>query len=73
MNDIDRLEEIIVEYAGPIAKYVLKAEIRRMGYSRNNFPKDKLPELARRVIKAAITDPGWREICLRRVYREILR
>ncbi len=73
MSEMDRLEEIVTEYAGPIAKYVLKAEIRRMGYSRDNFPREKLPELARKVIKASITDPGWREICLRRVYREILR
>ncbi len=73
MSDIDRLEEIIIEYAGPIAKYMIKAEIRKMGYSRDNFPKDKLPILARKVIRASITDPGWREICLRRIYREILK
>ena len=44
-----------------------------MGYTRENFPLEKLPVLARKVIKESITDPGWREICLRRVYREILR
>ncbi len=62
-----------MEYAGPIGRYILKREIRDMGYTRENFPPEKIPTLARRVIKASITDPGWREICLRRVYREILR
>ncbi len=44
-----------------------------MGYTRESFPYEKIPVLARRVVKASITDPAWREICLRRIYREILR
>lgn len=72
MNDIDRIEEIIIEYAGPIARYIIKVEIKKMGYTRNNFPVKKLPELARRVIRLSVGDPEWREICLRRVYRDIL-
>lgn len=70
---IRRMSEIITEYAGPIAKYMVKGEIKRMGYTEKNFPPEKLPTLARKVIEESIIDPDWREICIRRVYREVLR
>ena len=70
---IRKIERIITEYAGPIARYVMKAEIRRSGHTEENFPGEKLPKLARRVIEESIIDPDSREICIRRVYREVLR
>ena len=70
---IRKMSEIITEYAGPIAKYMVRGEIKRMGYTENNFPSEKLPALARKVIDDSIIDPDWREICIRRVYREVLR
>ena len=72
-DKIRKMCEIITEYAGPIAKYMVKGEIKRMGYNENNFPSEKLPTLARKVIDESIIDPDWREICIRRVYREVLK
>ena len=69
---IDRMCDIISEYAGPIARYMVKGEIKRMGYTQERFPQEKLPVLARKVIDESIIDPDWREICIRRVYREVL-
>ena len=70
---IRKMSEIITEYAGPIAKYLIRAEIKRMGYTEKNFPQEKLPKLARKVIDDSIMDPDWKEICIRRVYREVLK
>ena len=70
---IHKIERIITEYAGPIARYVMKAEIRRLGHTEDNFPEKSIPRLARKVIDESIMDPDDREICIRRVYREVLR
>jgi hypothetical protein len=70
---IRKMSKIITEYAGPIAKYMLAAEIKRMGYTERDFPSEKLPRLARKVINETIMDPDWKEICIRRVYREVLK
>ena len=70
---IAKIEEIITEYAGPIAKYMLRAEIRHSGHTIDNFPSQDIPKLARKVITESIMDPEWREICIRRVYREVLK
>ncbi len=76
MNSADKIrkmENIITEYAGPIARYILRGEIRRLGYTEENFPENKMAGLARKVIDESVMDPEWKEICTRRVYREVLR
>ncbi len=72
-SKIGRITDIVVEYAGPIAKYIVKAEIKRMGYTERDFPESKLPLLVRKVVSEAIIDPDWKEMCMRRIYREVLR
>ncbi len=70
---IARMSDIITEYAGPIARYMIRGEIKRMGYTPGTFPPENLPALARKVIDESILDPDWREMCIRRVYREVLK
>ncbi len=36
---------------GPIAKVLLAKEIKKMGYSKNNFPEDRLQELIEKFAK----------------------
>ncbi len=72
-SKIERITDIVVEYAGPIAKYIVRAEIRKMGYTERDFPDTKLSLLVRKVVSEAIIDPDWKEMCMRRIYREVLR
>ena len=73
ISKIKKMTDIVVEYAGPIARYVVKAEINSMGYNEKDFPPSKLPLLARRVIDESIIEAEWKELCMLRVYREVLR
>ncbi len=72
MKEIDVLERELVELAGPLAKFVIKKQIRDMGLQRENFPKDRLGELIERSVKNAIFDPKKQREVSRALKKRIL-
>ena len=72
MKEIDILERELVELAGPLAKFVIKKQIRDMGLQRENFPKDRLGELIERSVKNAIFDPKKQREVSRNLRKKLL-
>ncbi|MCX8174319.1 MAG: hypothetical protein N3F63_06925 [Thermoplasmata archaeon] len=59
---LEKIREIVVDAAGPIADFVIKKQIRDLGYTADNFPQEKLHILIDRVVDNAIYDKEKKEL-----------
>ncbi len=61
--DIQALEGIIVEHAGPLGKFVVKKAIADLGGDPVNFSDDTVQRLVDMVIERSIFDSNkWRSV-----------
>ncbi|MEM3738742.1 MAG: hypothetical protein QW204_03210 [Thermoplasmata archaeon] len=65
------MRNIVVDAAGPIADFVIKKQVRDMGYTLETIPIDKLPLLVDKVVENAIYDKEKR-IEIRNKLRKVL-
>ncbi len=72
MTVIDELEKLVIEYAGPMGKFVVSTQIKTMGEAREKFPEKKLGELIDKVIEAAIYDPGSRKNARKTIRKRLI-
>ena len=57
------MEELVVEYAGPLGKFVIKKTIADMGVSPESFDKDQLNQFIDTVLERSIYDPAkWKSV-----------
>ena len=57
MSKLEAAEELLVDYAGPMGKFVLKNKMREMGLSEGTMSDEKIWELLKAAIPDAIFDP----------------
>ncbi|MEM3444682.1 MAG: hypothetical protein QXJ27_03915 [Thermoplasmata archaeon] len=69
---VEKMRKILIDAAGPIADFVIKKQIRDMGYTLETFPGDKLLLLVDRVVENAIYDPE-KKVEIRNKLRKELR
>jgi hypothetical protein len=68
---IEKIRATLADAAGPIASFVVKKQIKDMGYTEDDFPSEKLPELINRVVENAIYNPEMKED-VRRKLRKVI-
>ncbi|MCK4718339.1 MAG: hypothetical protein KAT70_06695 [Thermoplasmata archaeon] len=56
MNSIITVEAVLMNYAGPMGKFVLKKKIKEMGLEGKEIPGDQLLEIVRKLLPDAIFD-----------------
>ena len=61
MTQMKIIESVLMEYAGPLGKFVLKKRVKIMNESYDAFPPDRLGELVKAVLADAIFDPTKRK------------
>ena len=67
---MDMLTNLMVQYAGPFAKFVVAKTIKDMGYDVETFPYDKIRELIITSVERAIFDPVKREQAKKEILKE---
>ena len=72
MDRIDALERELVELAGPLAIFVIKKQIKDMGFARMNFPEEKMGELIERSVKNAIFEPSKQREVIRDLRKKLV-
>lgn len=70
---IEKMRSILVDAAGPIADFIIKKQIKDMGYTIENFPLEKLSDLIDRVVENAIYDVERRREIRNRLRKTLLR
>lgn len=54
---IEKIREIVVDAAGPIGDFVIKKQIKDLGYTPDNFPAERIQILIEKVVENAVYDP----------------
>ena len=71
MSSIAHIEDVITEYAGPFAKFVVSKQINEMGLIAEKQSKEELSRLVDRVVKAAIFDPKLQKDAIRKLKKNL--
>lgn len=72
MGLIDDLIEAIVEYSGPLGKFVVIKSIKDLDYDPNNLTRDEIRTLINTVTERAIFDPERRRVAKRKLLKAFL-
>ena len=57
------IEELVVEHAGPLGKFVIKKTITDMGADPESFDEEQLSKFIDTVLERSIYDPAkWKDV-----------
>ena len=65
MSRIDQAMELLVEYAGPMGKFVLKKQLKDLNKNEEDISNTELFDVLTRVVPDAIFDPEMQRRALR--------
>ena len=72
LHMIRQLEREMMNLAGPLAPFVVKKQIKDMGYEKENFPADKMAELIDKVVEHGIYDESIKPRTKKNLKKKIL-
>ena len=69
---IRQLEREMIFLAGPLAPFVVKKQIKSMGFERETFPEDRMAELINKVVEHGIYDDSIKASTKKTLRKRIL-
>ncbi len=71
MDKIELLENELVELAGPLGKFVVKKQLKKMGLTRKEVLDTMFLELIRRSVANAVFDPQKQKTAIKELRRKL--
>jgi hypothetical protein len=69
---IRQLEREMMYLAGPLAPFLVKKQMKNMGFEVDNFPEDKMAELIDKVVEHGIYDESAKPRTKKALKKKIL-
>ena len=69
----DTIERLVIDYSGPLGKFVVIKTIKDLGHTPESYPEDKnnLRKLVKRILQRAIFDENRRNQAEKEILKEL--